>query len=265
MEKYGFIGTGNMGSALVKAVSKKVPAENIILNDVDLNKAEKLASQINCKIGSLKETTEFADFIYIGIKPQSIEKLFDEFGPLLRNTNKRIILVSMLAGTEINKIELYAGKKIPIIRIMPNIACSIGEGTTLYTANSEVTKNELKIFADNMEYSGLCIELPEKLINAGSAISGCGPAFIFMMAEALADAGVECGLSRKISYELAAQTISGSGKLIIESGRLPASLKDDVCSPGGTTIEGVFQLENGNFRASVMKAVKASYEKNFKL
>lgn len=265
MAKFGFIGTGNMGGALARAVCRKVHPEDVILNDYNAAKAEALAGELGCGYGTAEDVVAFSDYIFIGVKPQMLSSLFANFSTLLGNAGHRTVLVSMAAGTSIEKIQTYSGGDYPIIRIMPNVACSVGQGMTLIASNDRVTAEEISAFKDAMSESGLCEEIPEKLIDAGSAISGCGPAYVFMMAEAMADGAVACGVPRDKAYRFAVQTLLGSAELMKNSELSPGQLKDSVCSPGGTTIEGVAALENGKFRGTVMNAVKAAYEKNFKL
>ena len=264
MKKYGFIGTGNMGSALAEAIVKKVGPENVMLNDYDMSKAEKLAGKLSASTGTKEELAAFADSIFIGVKPQALESMFSEFRKILSDSGRKVTLISMAAGTSIEKITKLAGD-YPVIRIMPNVACSIGEGMTLCCSNDLVSEEEMAGFISDMSLSGRCETIPEKLIDAASAVTGCGPAYVFMMAEAMADGAVACGIPRDKAYTFAAQTLLGGGKLILESGKTPAELKDSVCSPGGTTIEGVAKLEEGGLRAAVISAVRAAYEKNFKL
>ena len=156
-----------------------------------------------------------------------------------------------------------AGGSFPVIRVLPNTPVSVGEGMVLYTCSPEVSDDELKSFLSAMSGAGRFSETEEALIDAGSAISGCGPAFADMFMEALADGGVTCGLSRAKALEYAAQMLLGTAKLYLESGKHPGELKDAVCSPGGATIQGVRVLEERGFRGAVMDAVIAAYEKEF--
>ena len=153
----------------------------------------------------------------------------------------------------------------PVIRISPNTPVAIGEGIVLYTCSFEVTKEEKEAFEAALSMCGLVTEIPENLHAVGGTLSGCGPAFTDMYIEALADGAVACGLPRKQALAIAAQMVVGSGKLLLESGRHPGELKDAVCSPGGTTIQGVRALEEKGFRAAAMDAVIAAYEKNLSL
>ena len=156
-------------------------------------------------------------------------------------------------------------KKYPVIRIMPNTPVAIGMGTVVYCVNDMVKEIEKQQFVSAMEKAGIIKEIDEKLIDAASAVSGCGPAFVYMFAEAMADGAVKCGLPRDLATSLAANTIMGAGAMINSQGKSPAQLKDEVCSPGGTTIEGVHALEKGGMRSAVIDAVESAYLKNKKL
>jgi pyrroline-5-carboxylate reductase len=173
-------------------------------------------------------------------------------------------MVSMAAGSSIELIQSLFGN-YPIIRIMPNTPAAIGMGMILYACSKEVTAAQEEAFLQAMSGAGRFLKIDEKLIDAGSAVSGCGPAFADLFIEALADGGVACGLPRAAALEYAAQMVLGSAKLVLESGKHPGELKDAVCSPGGTTIQGVRTLEEAGFRGAVMDAVIAAYERTLEL
>ena len=175
------------------------------------------------------------------------------------------VFVSMIAGVSLDTLGqlLGAGKKI--IRIMPNTACAVGQGVLLVCANANVTAQELADFEAMMEHSGVVDRIDEKLIDAASAVSGCGPAYAYMFIEALADGGVKCGLPRAKAIRYAAQVLLGSAEMVLQSGKHPELLKDEVCSPGGSTIAGVAALEEHGFRSACIDAVDAAYEKTKKL
>lgn len=259
--KFGFIGTGNMGSALARGAAEKVPAGEIMLSNKPMDSAKKLASELGCASGDNCSVAENCKYIFIGVKPQVIESLFTEIAPVLAARQDRFILVSMAAGVKIERIRALAGIDCPIIRIMPNVAASVGEGMILMSSNSLVDECETDEFCICMAGAGRIDRIDEKFIDVGCALSGSGPAFVFMFIEALADGAVNCGLGRASALEYAAQTLLGSSKLLLESGRHPGDLKDAVCSPGGTTIAGVGALEAAGFRGAVMDAVKAAYER----
>lgn len=262
MSKYqfGFIGTGSMGSALATAVCRRVAPEQVILSNRTPVKAEDLASRLGCCITVDNATVaQHSQFIFLGVKPQMMPGLLAQLAPILKKRTDRVVLITMAAGLTTDQISHMAGGSYPIIRIMPNTPVSIGEGIILYTSTPEVSKEELAAFLDALADAGTLDSLPEALIDAGSALSGCGPAFIYQFIEALADGGVECGLPREKALKYAAQTVAGSAKLMLSSGRHPAALKDAVCSPGGSTIAGVHALESGGLRGITMDAVCAAW------
>ena len=265
MATFGFIGTGNMGGALARALAKNVEGDSILLANRSAEKAAALAAELGCKAVSSEEIAKKADYIFLGVKPQMMADLLAQLSPILKEREDRFLLVTMAAGLTIERIRELAVGDYPVIRIMPNTPSSIGEGMILYTAGSDVLDIELQVFLSAMSGAGLLSPLPEHLMDAGSAVSGCGPAFVDLFIEALADGGVACGLPRASALEFAAQMVAGSAKLVLESGKHPGVLKDAVCSPGGTTIQGVRALEAGNFRGTVMEAVIKAYEKNFDL
>ena len=170
----------------------------------------------------------------------------------------------MAAGLTIGTIRAMAGGNYPVIRIMPNTPAAIGEGMILYCAEGVETE-EKTAFVDVMQAAGSFDELSESLIDAGSSVSGCGPAFVYPFIEAMADGAVACGLPRAKAQRYAAQTLVGAAKLVLESGDHPGALKDAVCSPGGSTIQGVRALEQNGFRSAVVEAVIAAYEKTVAL
>ena len=171
----------------------------------------------------------------------------------------------MAAGLTMERIAAMAGGEYPVIRIMPNTPCAIGEGIILCDANHAVTAEELDFFTNAMSGAGVLDRLEERLIDAGSAVAGCGPAFAYLFIEALADGGVQIGLPRAMAQRLAAQMLLGSAAMVLETGEHPGVLKDAVCSPGGTTIAGVAELEKRGFRAAAAQAVVAAYRRNCEL
>lgn len=261
--KLGFIGVGNMGGALVRAASRN--AANIRVANRSPEKARALAEEVSCQVGSNTEIAAWADDLFLGVKPQMMGDMLKEIAPVLADRRDRFLLVTMAAGLTIGDIQAMAGGDYPVIRIMPNTPASIGEGMILYTPGPGVTGEEERIFLEAMAGAGRFSRIPEGLMDAGSAVAGCGPAFADLFVEALADGGVACGLPRAQALEFAAQMVLGSARLILESGQHPGALKDAVCSPGGTTIQGVRKLEEAGFRGAVMDAVIAAYEKTRQL
>ena len=262
--KYGFIGCGNMGGALAGAAAKAVPADEILVSDRDGAKTAAFSAQTGASVGSAAQVAEECGYIFLGVKPQMLADMFSEIRPVLEKRSGRFVLVSMAAGVRISRIKELAGADYPVIRIMPNIPAAVGEGMILYCTDG-VTADETAEFLSLMSRAGKLCQLEEKLIDAGSAVSGCGPAYAFMFIEALADGGVQCGLPRDKAILLAAQTLLGSAKTVIENGTHPGVLKDAVCSPGGTTIAGVHALEKSAFRGAAADAVLAGYERTLEL
>ena len=262
---FGFIGTGNMGGALARAAAKAMAAENLMLSDGYAPVALALAAELGCQAAAVETVAADAGFVWLGVKPQVIGSVLSQISPILAARTDSFVLVSMAAGVTIADIRRMAGGDYPVIRIMPNIPVSAGSGVILYDTTDNVPQEAVEVFRENMRFAGLVDPLPEHLIDAGSALSGCGPAFVSLFIEALADGAVTCGLPRKQALAYAAQTLAGTAKMILDSGIHPGALKDAVCSPGGSTIVGVQALEQGAFRASAMEAVIAAYHKTREL
>lgn len=265
MKKIGFIGTGNMGGALAAAVCSAGYAADVVLCDSNTEKAEKLASELGCSATDISKTVLGCDYIFLGVKPQFLSGVADEIRPALVNRGSEPVFISMAAGVCIGKIEKMLGKDYPIIRIMPNTPVKIGRGTVLYTVNGKVSDENEKDFLSFMKNAGFLDRIDENKIDAASALSGCGPAFVYMFIEALSDGGVYCGLPRDKALRYAVETVVGAAELVANSGEHPGSLKDAVCSPAGSTIEGVRTLEEGGFRGTVTDAVISAYERTKEL
>ena len=262
----GFIGTGNMGGALARAAAKSVKPEHIVLSNRTARKAVALAEELGA--AAVSENAPIAarcDYIFLGVKPQMMASLLESLRPLLAERKTPCVLISMAAGLTVSAIREMAGLPLPVIRIMPNTACAVGAGLTLYACSEDVTAQQKADFLAILAASGALEELDEHLIDAASAVAGCGGAFAALFMEALADGAVVCGLPRDKAMRYAQQMLLGNAKLALESGQHPAQLKDAICSPGGTTIAGVRALEEGGFRAAAMNAVIAAYERTLEL
>lgn len=259
--KFGFIGTGNMGAALARALRKTVPGHEVVLSNRTALKAQTLAKELNCRAADNKTVASEAQYIFLGVKPQMMKDMLDGIADTLAARTDRFVLVTMAAGITTDSINEMLGAKYPVIRIMPNTPVAIGEGVVPYAVSEDVFMDEITDFANCMRNVGILDRIDESLIDAASALSGCGPAFVYMFANALADGAVECGLPRAKAARYTAQTLVGSARLILDSEKHPEQLKDEVCSPGGTTIAGAHALENAGFRGAVMDAVKAAFDK----
>ena len=250
-----------MGSALASAV-KKTGAE-LIVSDYDRARAEDFAKKECCQSGTNMQIADQADIIFLAVKPNIICSVAEEIKSALNG--RRCTVVTMAAGVKIKKLAEILGEDQPIIRIMPNTPAAVGRGMITWCKNDAVSKEACHDFEESLAMAGRLDMIPEVMIDAASAIAGCGPAFVYMFADALADGGVACGLPRDKALAYAVETLAGAAEMMKITGKHPEKLKDEVCSPGGSTIEGVLALEDGAFRATAAGAVIAAYEKTKKL
>ena len=263
-EIWGFIGGGNMGGALMRAAVKTLPAQAIRLAD-PAPAAQEMAKTLGTSVTDNTAIAQTADYIFLGVKPQMMGDMLAGIREELARRQNTFTLVSMAAGLSIADIRRMAGGDYPVIRIMPNLPVGAGEGMILYTRSSNVSGDRVIRLKEGLKAAGCWDELPENLIDAGSAVSGCGPAFVSLMIEALADGGVACGLPRQKALLYAEQTVKGTAAQLMATESHPAALKDAVCSPGGSTIAGVCALEQGGFRAAAVEAVIAAYARTKEL
>lgn len=260
--KYGFIGCGNMGGAVARAVCKGAGSGDVLLANRTPAKAQALADELRCACGTNEEVAGICDFIFLGVKPQMMADMLDELTPTLeaRAESRPFVLVTMAAGLSMQQIRQMAGSGYPIIRMMPNTPVALGDGMIQYCSD-DVEPEKMAEWLTAMAPAGRLDAVPESLIDAASAVSGCGPAWAYQFIEALADGGVAAGLPRAKAQEYAAQMLLGSARMVLETGKHPGELKDAVCSPGGSTIQGVRLLEERAFRGAVTDAVLAAFEK----
>lgn len=258
--KYGFIGCGNMGSSLVRALYHSTT--DIAISDRS-GKAKAFASKLAITYTDNETIAKDCDRIFLGVKPHMMSSCLTPLKEML--ALKKPLIISMAAGVEIKQIERITGVKLPIIRIMPNTPTAVGKGVIVYCCNDLVDDATLSDWLKDMTPCGIVDALPENLIDAASALSGSGPAYLYLMLEALADGAVSCGLPRAKAMNYAAATMEGAAKMFLESGEHPGALKDAVCSPGGSTIAGLRVLEDKAFRSAVMECVAAAYNKNKEL
>lgn len=263
MIKVGFIGAGNMGGALAKAAAK-VQCQ-LLISDHDFKKAEILSEEVDGKAVTNNEIAKTAKYIFLGVKPQVLPNVLAELCPNFSKRDDRFILVTMAAGITTDSIERMSGGKYPVIRIMPNTPAMIGKGMILYCCNDQVTNEETEEFLKLIKNAGLAENLDESLIDAGCAVSGCGPAFVYMFIEALAEGGVKSGLPKEKALKFAAQTVLGAGEMVLSTNKTPEELKNAVCSPNGSTIEGVHHLDSTDFAKTVQDAVAASFKRTVEL
>ena len=258
--KYGFLGCGNMGGAIARALSKKT--KNIAVSDRS-GKAKQLAQELGVAYSDNASIASSCDRIFLAVKPHMMKDLLLP----LRDTliQRRPLLITMAAGLEIRQIEEFAGTHLPVIRIMPNMPTSVGKGVIPYCANDLVAEDMKVDWLEDMEMCGLLDPLEERLMDAASALSGSGPAYLYLMLEAMADGGVACGLPRAKALDYAAMTMAGAAEIYLSTHTHPGALKDAVCSPSGSTIAGVRVLEERGFRGAAMDCVCAAYAKNKEL
>jgi len=257
----GIIGAGNMGAAIVTGIVKKglISPKKINIFDIDHTKSLKLAEKTGVHINSSnKKIVEECPIIILAVKPNIYPLILSEIKDSLNNNH---ILISIAAGISIEYIKEKTQGRCKIVRVMPNTPALIGEGTIVVCKEHELEEEEKRAVFQILSSLGMVQEVEEKYINAVTGISGSSPAYVYMFIEALADGGVMMGLPRELAYKLAAQTVLGSAKMVLESREHPGVLKDMVCSPGGTTIEAVYALEQKGFRGIIMEAVKRCAEK----
>ncbi len=260
MDHIGFIGVGNMGGAIAKAVCKTADPCKVMFADHSAARAEEMARELGATVGTNDQVAADSGLLFLAVKPQMMADMLAGLQSVLAQRKDRFVLCTMAAGLSMAQIRKMAGGDYPIIRIMPNTPASVGAGMILY-CTADVTEQEEVEFVRLMAAAGRIDPLSENMIDAASCVSGCGPAWAYQFIEALADGGVACGLPRAKAQQYAAQMLLGSAQMVLESGKHPGELKDAVCSPGGSTIQGVRVLEERAFRGAVTDAVIAAYDK----
>lgn len=271
MKKAAFIGVGNMGGALARAACRAVGPDQVVLCNRTRSKAEALAAELGCAVvDSPADAAWTAEYLFVGVKPGGMQLLLEDLAHPIRDRHRvgeDKVVVSMAAGMSIKDMRPHlapAGYYVPVIRIMPNTCAAIGKGMTALCAG-EAAESFIQGVEEILSATGRVERIPESLMDQFSAVAGCGPAFVYPYIEALADGGVMAGLSRAQAMEYAAQTVMGAAAMVLESGKHPGQLKDEVCSPGGSTIAGVAELERGGLRAAAINAVLAAYKRNTEL
>lgn len=264
-KRIGFIGCGNMGSAMVLGILKSgiVSKENIIASCSRVSSAERVNDElgINTTLDNI-EVCNNSDIIFLAVKPYMYEKVIKEIRDVV-NLDK--VIITIAAGINLNDVEKWFNKGTKIVKTMPNTPALVGEGMSAVCPNDLVSEDELEEVMNIFNAFGKSEILNEKDFHGFIALCGSSPAYVYMFIEAMADAAVREGISRDKAYKLAAQSVLGSAKMVLETGEHPAKLKDNVCSPGGTTIEAVLELEESGFRSSVMSAMKKCAKKSKKM
>lgn len=261
----GFIGCGNMAQAMIGGIIKSnlVSSEKVIASNPSDKNLNKVKEKYNILItDDNKEIAKFSDIVILAVKPYKYFEVIDEIKTYLK---KDVVIVTIAAGITLEHMSNALGDASKVIRTMPNTPALVGEGMSALCANKNVTKEELQEVVKVFESFGKVEILEEKLIDIVPAVSGSSPAYVYMFIEALGDGAVLQGMPREKAYKMAAQAVLGAAKMVLETGEHPGKLKDDVCSPGGTTIEAVYTLEKNNFRAAVISAMESCTDKAIKM
>ncbi|WP_338450717.1 pyrroline-5-carboxylate reductase [Niallia oryzisoli] len=260
-KKVGFIGCGKMGRAIMAGMLKAeiLPNESIMVSTSRETTLMEVERVFEVK-GSLQnqEVAEWADILFLAVHPSDHNKVLAEINGSLKED---IVIITMAAGITMEQIEKGIGRKVKVVRTMPNTPSLVGEGMTAMSINSCITEEDLDYVNKLLSSFGKTEIIPENLMDAVPAISGSSPAYAYMFIEALADGGVRDGIPRAQAYRMAAQAMLGAAKMVLETGKHPGALKDDVCTPGGSTIRAVAALEENQFRAAILEAMKACTNK----
>jgi pyrroline-5-carboxylate reductase len=254
-EKIGVVGAGKIGSAIARGMIKAglVTKDQVMASDVSDALRQAIAKELDIKTtpdnGKL---CDFADVVILAVKPQIVDPVAKEFAKKL---GKSKLLISVAAGVPISRIEAGLEKGARVVRVMPNISCVVGAGAAGYAGGTNASAQDLEICGSILNSFGVGLPVEEKYLDAVTGLSGSGPAYVFLFMEALADGGVQVGLTRDVALKLAMQTVYGAARMALESAKHLGELKDEVTSPGGTTIAGLYALEQRGFKGAVMEAI----------
>lgn len=262
--KIAFIGAGNMAQAMIGGIIRNglVSKDNIIATAASKKTIDKVSSEYGVQVTLDNRKAAGADIVVLAVKPVYYESVIREIKDVVTDSQ---IIVTIAAGKTISWVEEAFGGKRKIIRTMPNTPALVGEGITAVCPNQQITEEDLKTVCELLESFGKAEVINETMMDAVIAVSGSSPAYVFLFIEAMADAAVAEGMPRVQAYQFAAQSVLGSAKMVLETGKHPGELKDMVCSPAGTTIDAVRALEQDGFRGCVMNAMHICAEKNRKI
>lgn len=268
--RIGIIGAGAMGSALCKGLiaSHAAPANRVVVSDADAAHAQNLQKTLGVKVADTNvQVAKHADIILLAVKPYLVAAVLDEIHEALsRDDSKPLpVLISIAAGVPIAKIEARLKSPIPVIRAMPNTPALVNLGACAYCRGTHADAIHTAQAAEIFRSVGIAVEVPESLIDAVTGVSGSGPAYVYLIIEALVDGGVKVGLPRDIARQLAVQTVLGAAQMVLTTGMHPAQLKDMVTTPAGTTIAGLASLEQSGVRAALIDAVEAATKRSREL
>lgn len=259
---FGFIGCGNMGGTLARLVAAKMGGNQVSVADFDGSKTAAISAEYGAIPLSSEEVARQSKFVVLGVKPQALDVVMESLAPSLRK-NRDVVLITMAAGVTIESLRKKAGADYPVIRIMPNTPCGLGAGVVAYCTDG-VTKAEESLFLDAFSGAGLIDKTAEEHLDVVTALTGSGPAFVYLFADALAKGAQSCGLDAETALKYAAKTLEGGAKMLQKYGDAERLCKN-VCSPNGTTIEGVNALKERNFEEISASAVKAAYRRALEL
>jgi pyrroline-5-carboxylate reductase len=254
-----------MATALAKGVLRAgvVPVSGMIASDASADARAAFSKETGVKTtGFNPDVVAFAEVLILAVKPNQAMAVLSG---IRQNFSERHLLISIAAGITLARLEEALGAGSRIVRVMPNTPALIGASASAYSLNKSATSEDSQLAEKLFSSVGVAVQVPESQLDAVTGLSGSGPAYVFQVIEALSDGGVAAGLPREIATRLAAQTVLGSARMVLETGRQPAQLKDDVASPGGTTIEGLHELERGGLRGVLMNAVRSAADKSRKL
>lgn len=260
-KKIGFIGAGKMAQAMIEGIliSKIIPKENIIASAKTEGTLEKIKSNYQIRTThDNQEVARFADILILAVKPDQHTNVIQE---IKNDIHPECTIITIAAGITMNVIEKEFGFNVKVVRTMPNTPSLVGEGMNAICSNDRLSEDEVLVVERLFQTFGKTERLDERLMDAVPAISGSSPAYVYMMIEAMADGGVKQGIPRDKAYRLAAQAVLGAAKMVLETDKHPGELKDNVCTPGGATIEAVAELEKRQFRGSILAAMESCTRK----
>ncbi|HYM37672.1 MAG TPA: pyrroline-5-carboxylate reductase [Nitrospiraceae bacterium] len=258
------IGSGQMGEALIGGwlAAKTVSADALFATDASAERRDLMKRRFGVRVGSgNREAASWADVVVLAVKPQILDGVMKDLSPALADK----LVLSIAAGVTIAHLAKLAPKNTRVVRAMPNMPVLVRDGVSALSFGAGVTDKDQQFARRLFDAVGRAVVVEEKLMDAVTGLSGSGPAYVFLAIEALADGGVKMGLPRTVSDLLAAQTVLGAARMVLETGEHPAKLKDRVASPGGTTIAGLHRLEQGGLRAALMAAVEAASKRSEEL
>ena len=268
-KRIGFIGAGAMGGALCRGLvrANAAPANRILVSDPHTAHIDALHESLGVKKAENNaQVAKFTDILVLAVKPWMVAKVMEEIAESLKREGKPLpLIISIAAGVTIAKLEAMTSEPIPIIRAMPNTPAQVGKGACAFCRGTHVLDEHAAQASEIFKSVGIAVETPESSMDAVTALSGSGPAYIYLMIEAMIDGGVRAGLPRDVANQLAVQTVAGAAEMVLKTGMHPAQLRDMVTTPAGTTIEAIASLENSGLRAALIDAISKAAQRSKEL